>query len=224
MLDVDFGSDGPSLYDGSTSINPLVFSNAVVVKDHNGAPVTPFKSIYVDGNGDGFAARRHRAMDRRNPRWRHADGFSYVNGVDDTDGTFLVFTLNVDAGGSYQLAMHAPLWHPLSDDPSTLDNPSTDPTENLETEFEDNLTLEFNFTATDGDGDQTSAKLTVNVDDDTPDIFLSPAVSASLSVLNLDEFDELARRRSQPRSGHPRGRHQFRHSRSRIRDRTRIPI
>jgi len=75
-------------------------------------------------------------------------------------GVVTVFTLTIDNAGAYTLAMQRPLAHPLTAD-ATLP---------AETEYEDNISLVFNYTVTDGDGDTSQSTLTVSVDDDTLDI------------------------------------------------------
>jgi len=82
---------------------------------------------------------------------------------------FKVFTLTVNANGAYTLEMHAPLAHPLTDNPSSS---------NVETSWEDGLKLEFTYTVTDGDNDTDSAKLIVKVDDDSP-VFINGGVEDS---------------------------------------------
>lgn len=79
----------------------------------------------------------------------------------DAGTDYLVFTLKVQPNGNYTLTMHAPLAHPLTNDPAT---------EETETEYEDELTLVFDYTVTDGDNDTADGSLTVIVDDDTPDV------------------------------------------------------
>ena len=55
-----------------------------------------------------------------------------------------VFTLVVEADGDYTFTLFAPLAHSIEDDPNTVE---------VETEFEDNLSLAFGVTITDGDDD-----------------------------------------------------------------------
>ena len=71
------------------------------------------------------------------------------------------FTLTVNGSGGYTFTAFAPLNHPFIDEDSN----------NLPggTEWEDELTLAFTYTAKDGDGDATTNTLTITVDDDTPD-------------------------------------------------------
>ncbi len=104
---------------------------------------TDFKAIFVDGNGVA-----------------HQEDVTHDAGVTNVDGsttwTFsahdigTVATLTIGADGSYDFTTHAPLVHPT---PGTT---------------EENLPLEFSYTAIDGDGDTTSGSLTVNVNDDGP--------------------------------------------------------
>ena len=60
-----------------------------------------------------------------------------------------VFTLVINADGSYTFTQSRPLVHPTAND-------------------EDDLALTFTFTVRDGDRDTASGSLTINVDDDTP--------------------------------------------------------
>ncbi len=109
------------------------------------------KAIYVDANGVG-----------------HPEDVTYHWVTDGSGGGTLTgsttdlptaFTLVVDNTGHYTFTLDAPLDHPLTDDPST---------QAIETSFEDNLNLAFGFTVTDGDGDQATGAITINVDDDSP--------------------------------------------------------
>ena len=72
----------------------------------------------------------------------------------------LVYRLVIQANGDYTYTLFAPLKHPVQNDPGTPE---------AETEFEDNLSVAFNITVTDGDNDFATGTLTINVDDDTPD-------------------------------------------------------
>ncbi len=80
--------------------------------------------------------------------------------ANDAGGTYIgtgasgqeVFTLVVEADGSYEFTLHAPLAHS-----------ETEPA------FEDNLNLSFGFSITDGDNDKAEGSFTINVDDDFPD-------------------------------------------------------
>ncbi len=75
-------------------------------------------------------------------------------------GPLTVFTLVVNADGTYTFNLVRPLAHLTNNDPSTVAT---------ETEFEDNLSLDFVYRVTDGDNDTTTATLSINVDDDTAD-------------------------------------------------------
>lgn len=72
-----------------------------------------------------------------------------------------VFELSVNADGTFTLTMKAPLDHPKTDD--------GDKKNGTETEWEDNIALEFDYTIEDNDGDKASGSIKVSVDDDTPD-------------------------------------------------------
>ena len=71
------------------------------------------------------------------------------------------FTLTIDADGNYTFTLYAPLKHPETDD--------GDDSNGVETSWEDNLSLAFNFTITDNDDDTVAGTLTFNGDDDSPD-------------------------------------------------------
>ncbi len=96
-----------------------------------------------------------------------------------------VFTLVVEADGDYTFTLFAPLVHSIEDDPAT--------TPEVETEYEDNISLVFGVSVTDGDNDTATATLTIAVDDDTPDaapeaIEIS-SVPADPSVVGLLNFE-----------------------------------
>jgi T1SS-143 domain-containing protein len=76
-----------------------------------------------------------------------------------------VATLTVNADGSYTFSTGAPLAHPTAQ------------------AAEETLSLTFNFTVTDGDGDKTTGSLTVGVKDDVP---VAHTVDNSASPLNDD--------------------------------------
>ncbi|WP_424630070.1 DUF5801 repeats-in-toxin domain-containing protein [Bradyrhizobium sp. SYSU BS000235] len=84
-----------------------------------------------------------------------------------TDNHFTVehpaFTLTVDAEGNYTFDVSAPFVHPST----------TDGSEGTQIGWEDNIRIEFSYTATDGDGDKSSATLTFNIDDDTPTVVVT---------------------------------------------------
>ncbi len=65
------------------------------------------------------------------------------------DSGATVFTLLINADGSYTFTQFQPLVHPAGND-------------------EDDLALTFRFAVTDGDGDRARGSLTINIDDDTP--------------------------------------------------------
>ncbi len=76
-----------------------------------------------------------------------------------------VATLTINADGSYKFSTEAPLAHPTSQD------------------AEETLSLTFNFTVTDGDGDKATGSLTVGVKDDVP---IAHTVDNTASSLNDD--------------------------------------
>jgi len=106
---------------------------------------TPFKAIYKDVSG---------IPHQESVTWGQpvvAGGATTWTATGDTShGT--VATLTINADGSYTFTVLKPLVHPTS---------STS---------EDNLSLTFNYTVTDGDGDTASGSLNVQVNDDTPTI------------------------------------------------------
>ena len=73
----------------------------------------------------------------------------------------LALRLTIEADGDYKLEQFAPLRHPSVDNPATA---------GAEIEFEDNLQLNFGFKVVDKDGDSVDGTISVNVDDDTPDL------------------------------------------------------
>ena len=106
-----------------------------------------------------------------------------------------VFTLTVDKFGDYTFCLKAPLAHTFTDDPNQA---------GTQTEFEDNLQIAFTYTATDGDGDQADALLTINVDDDVPTLCIDTfqgegSGSVAIDVIH-DETPGSAVRQRPPRT------------------------
>ncbi|WP_105439700.1 DUF5801 repeats-in-toxin domain-containing protein [Neorhizobium sp. T25_13] len=120
-----------------------------------------FNVIYTDG--DGFA---HKEAIAWGPTGVVGpDGsttFTATGSV--SDQTAAVLTINAD--GSYTLTLEAPVAHDVA-------LPAV----------EENRTLSFDFTVTDGDGDQAGGKLNVRVNDDTP----TPVASVVLASQAMDD-------------------------------------
>ncbi|QKV16986.1 DUF5801 repeats-in-toxin domain-containing protein [Oricola thermophila] len=159
MIEFNAGADG---------FKSIAFDEAVIARDALGNEVA-LQAIWVDGNGDG-------QMRTVTTSWTpDGSGGGTLTGTADDIGT--VFTATVDASGSYTIEMNAPLVHPFTDEDSQNDG--------TETAYEDNLSLEFGFTVTDGDGDTATGSLVVDVDDDTPvavdDAFAQVGENASIS-------------------------------------------
>ncbi|BBD40933.1 hypothetical protein Amn_pa03870 (plasmid) [Aminobacter sp. Y103A] len=146
---------------GADGLASVAFSASVSAAGEAGA-VSPLQAIYVD------PVTKLPTLETISTSWT-ADG----TGGGTLTGTSAhypagspAFTLKVEADGDYTFTLNAPLSHPLSDDVggSTL------------TAYEDNLTLTFNYTATDRDGDTSSSTLSLTVDDDTPNAVNDTAV------------------------------------------------
>ena len=113
-------------------------------------------------------------------------GGAYVGTIATDTGPKTVYTLTMASNGSYTMVLVLPLVHALINDPSTAA---------AETSYEDNLTLSFGYDVTDNDGDVASAAIVIQVDDDSPKIIDSAALSiaedASLFSGNVIQLNEL---------------------------------
>ncbi|MBO6719225.1 MAG: tandem-95 repeat protein [Rhizobiaceae bacterium] len=115
--------------------------------------------------------------------WKDGDGVAHAEAVtwsagDRSEGGVTTWTaisdnypagaavLIIRADGSYSFTLNAPVAHPTS---GTV---------------EENKTLSFGWSATDGDGDATSGTLRINVNDDTP----TASVVTASTVLDDDVF------------------------------------
>lgn len=179
QLDIHYGTDGPSHFDPLNPLenpNPLVISATdILVKDSNGntIPLSEFKAIYVDIDGEGSQRAIHI-------NWQDdASGGGELTGTaDGPGGSFEVLKLEVHADGSYTFTLFAPLVHPFNADGQSVNGIS---------EFEDNLTIQFTYTATDFDHDTVDGHITFNVDDDVPTVvaageFQTPTVTLDESI------------------------------------------
>ncbi|WP_449394901.1 T1SS-143 repeat domain-containing protein [Devosia riboflavina] len=112
-------------------------------------------AIWVDANGVG-----HRVD--VDVKWiQDGQGGKLVGTMERGGETRPVFELVVNANGSFTLTMQAPLAHPYTDADGRNNGP--------ETEWEDNLSLQFDYKVIDNDGDTASGSIKVSVDDDSPD-------------------------------------------------------
>ncbi|TCS19698.1 T1SS-143 domain-containing protein/predicted secreted protein (type I secretion substrate), partial [Aminobacter aminovorans] len=146
---------------GADGLASVAFSASVSAAGEAGA-VSPLQAIYVD------PVTKLPTLETISTSWT-ADGA----GGGTLTGTSAhypagspAFTLKVEADGDYTFTLNAPLSHPLTDEPGGA----------VQTAYEDNLNLTFNYTATDRDGDTSSSTLTITVDDDTPDAVNDTAV------------------------------------------------
>jgi hypothetical protein len=181
---IDFGpgDDGiGNLVSGTLNILPgaddygsvsFAASISVTATDgvHTTSPSDTLQAIWVDGNGFG-----------------HKEDVTLTWTPDGSGGGTLtgssvhianVFTLQVDKFGDYTFALNAPLAHSFTDDPTVS---------GTQTEFEDNLQLQFTYTATDLDGDSVDAHLTINVDDDVPTLSLATDEGSGTTIVVHDE-------------------------------------
>ncbi|MGV3576339.1 MAG: DUF5801 repeats-in-toxin domain-containing protein [Devosia sp.] len=92
---------------------------------------------------------------------QNGQGGRLVGTMSLSNETRPVFELVVNADGTFTLTMQAPLAHPSTDDGNKNNG--------TETEWEDNISLEFDYKVIDNDGDAASGSIKVSVDDDTPD-------------------------------------------------------
>ena len=148
---IDYGTDGPA-----TAVNPLVLAQSVVVKDETGATIGQPGVVYVDASGNGVSELITSYSFVADPA---GGGTLYAFSTHYATTANYVFKVDINAAGDYTFTANAPLSHPLHDDPNT---------EGVQTAYEDNLKLEFSYTATDGDGDHVGGTITVNMDDDIP--------------------------------------------------------
>jgi hypothetical protein len=160
FLDIRYGADGPSQFECGNGTNPLVFDPTKILVTNDAGdtiPLSEFKAIYVDGNGIGT---QHQINISWTDGW--FGGGTLTGTADDGNGgTFDVFRLHVNPDGSYTFTLCAPLAHPFNADGESVDPVSA---------FEDNLHIQFTYTATDYDLDTVDGHVTINVDDDTPTI------------------------------------------------------
>ncbi|EHS53634.1 outer membrane adhesin like protein, partial [Rhizobium sp. PDO1-076] len=116
----------------------------------------------------------------------NGQGGAYVGTIATDTGPKTVYTLTMASNGSYSMVLLLPLVHALVNDPQTAAT---------ETSYEDNLTLSFGYDVTDNDGDVASAAIVIQVDDDSPQIIDSQALSiaedASLFSGNVIQLNEL---------------------------------
>jgi hypothetical protein len=187
-INILYGADLYDPADPTVPQNPLTISLTVLAISETEPPgAIPLQAVYVNAAGDGVP-------EPITTQWVDdpllGGGTLYGYSAHFTElGANPVFTLVVDVDGNYTFTANAPLAHPLTDDPeSELD---------VETEYEDNLTLQFTYVATDYDGDQFTGKININVDDDTGNIDVSASyidpytyedgVESPVPLLNLDE-------------------------------------
>ncbi|PLX40149.1 MAG: hypothetical protein C0605_06685, partial [Hyphomicrobiales bacterium] len=176
------GLQGGSGDDGSgTSTSGFLFSGATEGFGADQAGSITFSNMTASGDA-GALTLQAMVLNATTGLWEQAtvnvasDGAGGLVGTatDANAGVHNVFTLTVDdlATGAYTFTATAPLVHPTAG-------------------TEDNLTLAFDFTLTDGDGDSVTRSLTINVDDDIPvsyqteNAFLLNQASASFTG-NLD--------------------------------------
>lgn len=112
-------------------------------------------AIWNDENGIGHRVDVH-------VEWiQDGQGGKLVGTMERGGETRPVFELVVNADGNFTLTMQAPLAHPHSDADGKNNGPQT--------EWEDNISLEFDYKIIDNDDDVASGSIKVSVDDDTPD-------------------------------------------------------
>ena len=186
---VRFGADGPSHFevtegeDGLSVIgtNPLIVDpSKVMVTNDNGVqvPLDQFKAIYIESDGTGT---QHVINIAWTPDSSYFGGGTLTGTADDGHGgTFDVFTLQVTHAYTtvdgtdvycYDFTALAPLAHPFNADGSVTTDPSA---------FEDNLHIDFTYTATDFDQDSVDGHLIFNVDDDVPKVCLQTNESGTV--------------------------------------------
>ncbi len=171
-LNIQYGADGPS-----STTNPLVLAASVAVTNSASADNGPLQVVAVDADGNGVPENVTYQW-VPNPL---GGGTLYGLSASFPDTSDPVFELTIDAAGNYTFNLHGPLAHPFTDADSQNDG--------ADTAFEDNLTLTFNYAATDGDGDQVRGTITIKVDDDTPEIVQEQCgpTDTATAALGLDQ-------------------------------------
>ncbi|WP_028748940.1 beta strand repeat-containing protein, partial [Rhizobium mesoamericanum] len=135
--------------------------------------------LYVDGNGVAHA-------ETVTFTWNSVTN-EYVGTSDHfggADGGAAAVIVTVSQTGEYNIAINAPLAHPFTTEQNTAVAGS---------EYEDDLTLNFTYQVTDGDGDKASNTLSVTVDDDSPTMGGASAIAvigtgAQVSVTGTLDF------------------------------------
>jgi len=132
----------------------------------DGAPVT-LKAIYVDPVTQ--VGTQHDVT----LTWtQNGVGGAFVGTIKVPGaGEKTAFTLEIGANGAYELTLSLPLAHPFTD-PDSQNN-------GLETSWEDDLRLSFEYKVTDGDNDTASAHLDFVVNDDSPTFVDTGSVTAA---------------------------------------------
>lgn len=144
MLDFAAGADGLR----------KITAGLATVSGENGA-IGTLKAIYVDP-----ITKAATVLDVQTA-WSQSGIGGVLTGTMTAPGgaQLEVFKLTINDAGGYELEVFRPLAHPLTSAPGAS-----------QLEYEDNLSLKFNYEVTDGDGDTAPSTLTVMVDDDTPDL------------------------------------------------------
>lgn len=151
------GDDGvvPASFTGTLGVNFGADEGKSIVFSETGQPSLKSHGQTVkydwDGNPDGTGVL-----------------YGYVGSDSDNPDSwvFKVEVQSLDNGGEYEFTLLQPLDHPDSNNINTKDDNKADDGKDS---YEDNLVFDLKFAATDGDDDKVSGKLTVNVDDDSPD-------------------------------------------------------
>ena len=165
---IKFADDGPSV-----SSNNIVVVDDDDVADASGnaggtgddAPAFTSGTLGHDFGADGAGSIA----------WTNTGapaGFTYVKSGDSLlvkqgDTTVMTLTLNTSTG-AYAVTQNAPIDHASGAD-------------------ENNQEFTINYEVKDGDGDKASGTLTISVDDDTPTIDVSSAVTYTVDVTNYGD-------------------------------------
>lgn len=150
---------------GTDHLKAIVFDNDINVD-----------AIWVDANGVG-----HR--EDVTVQWvQDGQGGRLVGTMERGGVTRPVFELLVNADGTFTLTMQAPLAHPATDADGKNNGPQT--------EWEDNLSLSFDYKVIDNDGDTATGSINVSVDDDTPD-FVGGIDDATVQTLGTTVTGDL---------------------------------
>lgn len=147
-LGISWGADDGNNGSGGPGDRSVIFTNATVTASEVGTLTSGGEDVHFALLDDATLVAFTGDPSTDTPTTANDANVVFVATVGDTGDGFFTYT------------QKKPLDHPEGDDPSTP---------NINESTEDDLTLTFNFTATDSDGDPVSGSFTVVADDDAPE-------------------------------------------------------